>query len=196
VALSLQTILIENEDNVKAARDPYTQPVQLDWLKKWTAQLEFLLTVVDKSDVKGSVGDDKTPLSLAGTYSREATRKETISFSYNIQDFSDPKTLSKARERLERGPGQCDPSGAHSDQLKFIDWLRDVTLGAYIGTGKLFLTRITAIKHQISFVVIYEGKAAPVWKVVNLDIEGQRANTQDIVITLSPPESTAQKPNL
>jgi hypothetical protein len=197
VILSLQTILIQDEGIVKAAQAAgFNEPTQLDWLKKWRARLEFLLTVVEKSDLKGSVGGEKTNLSLAAAYSREATRKEAVSFTYDIQDFSDPKSLSKAREISEHGPSQCDPPGGSSDLLKFIDWLHDVTLGLYVvgSPGAKSSSKITEIKHQVSFVVIYEGKSEPVWKIVSLEIEGQRANTQDITITLSPPETASRRP--
>jgi hypothetical protein len=232
VVRGVQSVLLADED-LASERRKYglSQPTVLDWLKKWAAQITLTLTVEEKSALNPSLTlnryfptipvfpDYKMPnpvnasrvfnLGLAAAFSTDATRKETLSLYLDLSKFTDTSHLKLARQL--RGESQDLPNcntmnGILIDSdLKFRDWLYDVTVpaavekGPYSGyAGELTQEETVAKKdvlsHEVTFVIIYGGNATPAWKLVNISsnqgstpfLSAQRTNTQDAIITLGP----------
>ncbi len=226
VITSVQKVLIQDEDVAASpAAKSIHQPAQLTWLKDWVAQLTFTLTVDEKSQFNPGVSVNQvwpsavttfahhaavtTPQSfstgLAAAFSSDATRKETLALYIPLAQYTDEKSLNKARAILSSGQSCKIPNAFISSDLKFMDWLSDVTLGVYVHKGVLGDFRkdllgaasggkSAALSHQVTFIVIYGGGVTPSWKLVNFTgntttpfLNAQRTNTNDVIITLGPP---------
>lgn len=227
VIRAVQEVLIIDQDNVAASASVgHKEPTQLDWLKTWVAQLTFTITVDEKSQINpGAAINQVLPnatttfahrpsvstgqmfsVGLAAAYSADATRKETLTLYIPLAPSTHDESLAKARKWFADGSYSCKAQDFDTD-FKFMDWLKDVTLGAYVQGGILgdYSKDIVnaaaaksggALSHQVTFVVIYNGGVTPTWKLVNLTgsttsplFGAQRTNTQDVIITLGPPAS-------
>jgi hypothetical protein len=228
VKRSVLQILLDDQDRaIERKRAGLPQGETLTWLKGWAAQLTFTLTVDEKSQINPGVALNavypnavtnfaghpsvSTPqsfsLGLAGAYSSEATRKETLSLYMNFKDFTDSKTLSLARRTEQDGKlAECERNrnGFSRPDIKFMDWLADATLAANVQGGVLNYPKALqaevksskkdVISHEVTFVVIYGANVNPTWKLVNFTGNNgsaplfgvQRTNTQDVIITLGP----------
>lgn len=202
------------------------QGQKLDWLKSWAAQITFTLTVDEKSQLNPGVALNQIyptaittfanhppvgtgqsfAMALAGAYSRQATRKETLSLYMSFEDFSDTKHLNEARQaEVNYQLPACNPdeNGISKPDIKFMEWLYDAVIGTEIDHGVINYTdalenaakaaKKDAISHEVTFVVIYGANATPTWKLVNFSgsttsplVGAQRTNTQDVIITLGP----------
>ncbi len=205
-----------------AVHDPHFPPgpntgTSVDWLKQWGAKVTLTLTVDEKgslnpgvtffvpyaNDVKKfSTGTVTTAQSFSFGIglqaSSDATRKETISYTYAFKDLLDQKSIDNIA---------CPYEGSvtiHSD-LKINDFVRN----------KIYLARLpdllgpttslspyTAFSDEISFIVIYGGNLNPVWKFVSISgsssssplVNSTRTKTQDVLITFGLVVETPEKP--
>ncbi len=226
VVRAVRLVLIKDQDNVADAEAVgFKEPRQLDWLKTWVAQLTFTLTVDEKSQINPGVAINQVlptatttfahhplvstgqtfSMGLAAAYSADATRKETLTLYIPLSPYTDDKSLAKARAWFSENNYSCPSVDAQPD-FKTVEWLSDVTLGAYVKGGVTgdyskdligaAAAKSGALSHQVTFVVIYSGGATPMWKLVNFTgsttsplFGAQRTNTQDVIITLGPPAS-------
>jgi len=169
--------------------------------------LTFLLTVDERveSNAGGSVSStgELVPhalsFELADAYSNDATRKETLTLSMDIKNFSDKNSLALAKTTEKNGRlPDCRKSSDSRSDLRFANWLYDATLPAAIERGPLNSTVIhiaepTEIGHEITFAVSYEGHFKAGWEFLNFSLGGQSANAQQINITLSPADASMSK---
>lgn len=189
----------------------------VDWLKQWGAKVTLLLTVDEKGSLNPGItfftpfensikkfitGTVTTPqffsLGLGLQASSDATRKETISYTYAFDDLLHRKSIQNIN---------CENEGGvtiHSD-LKINDFIRN----------KIYLTRLpdllgvptsfspyTAFSDEITFVVIFGGNVNPIWKFVQISgnssasplLNSMRTKTQDVLITLGLVVSTPGLP--
>jgi hypothetical protein len=227
VKTAVQQVLIIDQDNVaRSASVGYKESTQLDWLKTWVAQLTFTLTVDEKSQVNpGAAINQVLPnaaatfahhpavstgqmfsVGLAAAYSADATRKETPTLYIPLAPSTDDKSLAEARKSIADGTFSCKTPDFDTN-FKFMDWLEDVTFGAYVHggvTGNYSNDLVSAaaaksggaLSHQVTFIIMYSGGVTPTWKLINFTgsttsplFGAQRSNTQDVIITLGPPAS-------
>jgi hypothetical protein len=229
VIAGVQEVLLNDEDNGAVQRS-YGLPEKrnLDWLRKWAAQITLTLTVEEKTSLNPSATFNKLfptaqtfpnsalpvkteqigSLVLAGAYSSDATRKDTLSLYLDFSTFSNEKALILARQARDRGNWPpCDSASGvfMSGDLKFKNWLQQSTLLANVkgGIGGDYAQSLSqeesaskkdVLSHEVTFVIIYGANATPSWKFVNISanqgslpfVSAQRTNTQDVIITLGP----------
>jgi hypothetical protein len=154
---------------------------------------------------------------LGGTLSSDATRKETLSlfidFKQVIGDLAKQFVAGsldteKINKLLSDAAAPCPNENGifiQSD-LKLKEWLEDVTLPARVQDGFDYAGALAAeataskkdvISHEVTFVIIYGGNITPTWKLVRVSANtgtvplfgATRTNTQDLVITMGPPQS-------
>jgi hypothetical protein len=165
-----------------------------DWLKNWLATVTLKLTVDEKSGVNPGVSWVRT-LSDVRSFtfgaglnaSADATRIETISFTYPLTDF-------RLAGRIK---GPCE------EPASLIEG--DLKIGQFIDK-KVFLTTVpgtivgpySAFSYEVTFVVVYGGAVTPTWKLVEVTVNpdspflsGTRTRTHDVTITLAPPNDAA-----
>jgi len=230
IKASVQEAIIDDEDLAPIRKANHLKPIALDWLKGYAAQITLTLTVDEKSTFNPGIAFNTVfpsattnfahhapvitaqsfSLGLAGAFSTEATRKETLGFSLDFKDFTTPEQLAIAR--VNRLPGRhspCNelPGGMVETDIKFNDWLSDVTLPAVVQGGTLNYTAALAaaqkalkkdvISHEVTFIVLYGGNGTPTWKLVRFSANAtslpffgvQRTNTQDVIITIGPTQA-------
>ena len=193
----------------------------VDWIRDWGAKVTLALTV----DVKGSTnpgvsflqplenelfrfskgGTVTAPQSFALgvglTASSDATRKETIGFTYSFKDLLAEKHVT---DRCDNEDGIL----VHSD-LKIQEFM----------TTKAFLARVpgtlgppskpgpfTNFTYEATFVVVYGGNVTPTWKLAQISantansfLASMRTKTNDITITMGKiqtPETSTAAPTL
>jgi hypothetical protein len=225
---SVQAALLQDQELAAMRRSAGLKPTTLDWLKGYAAQITLTLTVDEKSALNPGIALNSvfpnattafvnhpsvsTPqsfsLGLAGAFSTEATRKETLSLYLDLKDAVSTKQLAIAKANgVVEHPEACNQVGGGMIEsgIKFRDWLLDVTLPAAVEggvvpnysqalSGAAKALKKDAISHEVTFVVIYGGNVTPTWKLVNISANQgsapffsvQRTNTQDVIITLGP----------
>ena len=196
VISSVQKVLIFDEDQAGSA----ASPPRLAWLKSWTANIKFLLTVDDSAKENPSarvcpLGAQSGCLGLATEYSSEATRDEGLTVRIDFKDYSDSNSLAKARQTMNGESSKCK-----SPDIGFLEWLHDATMGQYVINQQPL--KIEGIEHKVKFVVVHGGSVAPTIKFVNVEagsdskplLGAKRGNTQEIAITLAPPSTQGGKP--
>jgi hypothetical protein len=163
-----------------------------EWLKSWIATVTLKLTVEEKGSVNPGLSwvralSDVRSFTLAAgaNGSSDATRIETISFSYPLATLHAAGPLKAACE---------DPSEAlimgdlkirqFIDKKVFLTTVPETIIGPY-----------SAFSYEVSFVVVYGGSVTPTWKLVDITanpdapfLSATRTRTHDIAITFAPPD--------
>jgi len=149
-------------------------------------------------------------LGLGATGSADATRKETLALYIDFKKFTDKASIAKAKLMKDQ-PGGVDspcnlPSGIFiQSDLKLKEWIADAMLPAYVNRGVDYgqalaaeekISKKDVISHEITFVILYGGNITPTWKLVRVSantgslplFSAQRTKTQDLIITMGPPQ--------
>lgn len=198
--LIINHIKCELHRGVDAAIDKYygagkRSGYAADWIKNWLATVTLKLTVEEKSSINPGISWVRTwpdarsfTLGLGISGSADATRVETISFTYPLKKLRSARRIVKPCE---------DPSEA------FI--AGDLKIGQFLDK-KVFLTTVpgtivgpySAFSYQVTFVVVYGGAATPTWKLLDVTanpdapfFNASRTRTHDVTITLAPPGDEA-----
>jgi hypothetical protein len=190
--------------------------LKLQWLKKWSAQVTLTLTIIESTALNpgatlntplnnGNIRYGSTTITvpqsysfgIGGTLSSAATRIDTITDIYNLNDFATGKPT----------PGRTCVPAKHANgdlfvqsDLKLKQWLSEAVLGLYTETLEKFPTKPdTSVKngflsHDIKFEIISSGNLTPTWKLVRVSTNNgnlplfstSRDRTQDLAITMGP----------
>jgi hypothetical protein len=168
-----------------------------EWFKSWLATVTLKLTVDEKSSINPGISwvrtfSDVRSFTLGAGFnaSSDATRVETISFTYPLKDLRSAGKIV----------GPCEnPSEALITG--------DLKIGQFIDK-KVFLTTVpgtivgtySAFSYEVTFVVVYGGAATPTWKLVDITanpdspfVNASRSRTHDVTITFAPPGDKAQE---
>ncbi len=158
---------------------------------------------------------------LGGTFSADATRKETLSLFIDFkqvlgdiekQYVKKSLNMNKINDLLKDAAAPCpNEKGIFiQSDLKLKEWLEDVTLPARVQDGLDYGSALKAeateskkdvISHEVTFVIVYGGNITPTWKLVRVSANtgssplfgATRTNTQDLLITMGPVQNpTAQ----
>jgi hypothetical protein len=216
---------------------------KLSWLDTWAAQVTLTLTIDEKSALNPGVAFNTpmipavtsfpgkitvtTPqsysLGLGGTFSTDATRKETLSWFIDFSKFTDKASLKKAKLVKDRLEQAAKETGANSiipcnqengifiqSDLKLREWIYDVMLPTFVQSRgvpdyanalktEAKKSKKDVISHEITFVIIDSGNITPSWKLVRVStnqgslplLSAQRSRTQDLLITMGPPQDGA-----
>jgi len=229
VRTAVQHVILDDIDAAAVrAENGLKRKRVLEWLDSWAAQVTLTLTVDEKSSLNPAVALNTVlpnattsfvgrasvttaqsfSLGLAGAFSTQATRKQTISYYLDFRHFTDAVSLRKARElRKADGSSGCSKArgGELLSDLKFKDTLESATLPAAVEGGiagdysgalaaQVDKAKKDVISHQVTFVVVQGGSITPTWKLVSVGVNpgttpflgAQRTNTQDLNITLGP----------
>jgi hypothetical protein len=201
------------------AFDAAHPPPKLGWLQGWVAQVTLTLTILESTALNPGVTLN-TPLNngtitygknvitapqsssfgLGGTLSSAGTRTDAITAVYRISD------LAKAQGRSCIPPTPNGTLFIESD-LKLKQWLIQAIFPEFMGTVQYPSVSSANVKngfisHEVSFKIVSSGNATPTWKLVRVSansgslpfVNVDRERTQDLLITLGPPQSgTPQK---
>jgi hypothetical protein len=166
-----------------------------DWIKDWLATVTLKLTVDEKSSVNPGLSWVR-PLSDTRTFtlgagvngSADATRIETISFTYPLKDLRSAGRILNPCERL--GDILIEGGlkiGQFLDKKIFLSTVPGTVIGPY-----------SAFSYQVTFVVVYGGAITPTWKLVEFTanpdspfLNASRTRTHDVTITIAPPGDVA-----
>ncbi|TPK89443.1 hypothetical protein [Mesorhizobium sp. B2-4-17] len=134
-------------------------------------------------------------LGLSGTYKNQATRTDKFTITYKVKDFIGGKKFDCKTGRPE--PGTLF---VRSD-LKIKEWLYqalNITVSqggqSEVSAHPKYPSKIDAISHDIRFDIVSSGGVAPTWKLVRFGtggnplLSGQRDRSQDLVLTMGPPD--------
>jgi len=180
----------------------------VEWLRDWEAKLSLKVTVDEKSSLAPGA-TYKEPLRNAVTHfnvtvpqmasasiglkaSSQATRVETIGFSYTFGD------LLKDRENLpELKKGDCEEQIAHKvvvSDFKIADFLLNK---AYVANhtdtviNRSGESPYSTFSYDVTFAVTYGGSATPIWNLIHVTAssnspfyEAVRTKTHNLTITL------------
>jgi len=190
---------------IHRAADPQINGASVAWIDTWAAKVSLILTVDEKGSLNPGFSltePHSAPakgqlFSLSGGIgaSADATRKETIGFTFSIPDLLKERQITN----------QCaNENGVliHSD-LKIADFVQvKSNLAKIPGT---IPGPYTAFTYQATFIVTYSGNITPTWKLVRFTanpgsnfLTASRMRTNDLVITFAPltsasaPGQTAQ----
>jgi hypothetical protein len=180
----------------------------VDWLNKWGAKVTLALTVDEKGGLNpgltfmqpmqnemfkfptGNVTQSQSfSLGLGIQASSDATRKETIGFTYAFADLLKKKPITEACS---------DENGMLINS--------DLKIGQFI-ENKAFIAKVpgtvnpskkgdspfSAFTYEATFVVVYGGSITPTWKLAQISANASssflslvRTKTNDIIITMGP----------
>jgi hypothetical protein len=177
----------------------------VDWLANWGAKVTFSLTVDEKGGLNPGFSYttplatiDKTAqsftLGLGLNASSDATRKETITFTYAFADLIAANTRLK-----DRASAPCSNENGvtiHSD-LRIGDFLMTkiavASVPGSIASEQYPASPYSALSDEITFVVVGGGNVTPTWKLVRISanssgtfLNAARSKTNDILMTLGP----------
>lgn len=166
-----------------------------DWIKDWLATVTLKLTVEEKSSANPGLSWVRTlsdtrsfTLSAGVNASSDATRIETISFTYPLRELRSARPIVNPCEK----PGEILIEG-------------DLKIGQFLDK-KIFLSTVpatiigpySAFSYQVTFVVVYGGSVTPTWKLVEFTanpdspfLNATRTRTHDVTITIAPPGDAA-----
>jgi hypothetical protein len=166
-----------------------------EWIKSWLATVTLKLTVDEKGTANPGISWVR-PLSDTRTFSlgagvngsSDATRIETISFTYPLKDLRTAGKIvnpcSNPREVLIEGDLKI---GQFLDKKVFLTTVPGTIIGPY-----------SAFSYQVTFAVVYGGTITPSWRLVELTVNpdspflsATRTRTHDVTITLAPPGDPA-----
>lgn len=166
-----------------------------DWVKDWLATVTLKLTVDEKGTSNPgltwvrALSDVKTFTLGAGVNaSADATRVETISFTYPLRDLRLAGRIVNPCET----PGELLIEG----DLKIGQFLdKKVFLSTVPGT---IIGPYSAFSYEVTFVAVYGGSVTPSWKLVEFTVNpdspfvsATRTRTHDVTITIAPPGDAA-----
>ena len=189
-----------------ALANPMPNGNSIAWLKDWAAKVSMTLTV----DEKGALAPGLTfsspfekasqtfSMDLGAAASTQATRKETIQFTYAFDDL--------LNEGKIKGPcSNEDGVLVHSD-LKIHEFIMNKVMVAQI-SGSVVAgappppnvgSPYSTFSDQVTFVVAVSANANPSFKLVRFAINSKaslvsasRTKTQDILITLAKKDKSA-----
>lgn len=172
---------------------------QVQWLKKWGATVTLKLTVEDQSALAPGVsllsplgtsvnafpGPQSFSLGLGLTGAANATRLETIAYTYTFKDL------------ISEGKSECDvfKTGVRmQSDLKIRQFIYDKAVIAAVGesaTANPEYPPYSTFQEDITFLASYGGSVTPTWKFarVTADTSGTtlsatRTSTDEVLITL------------
>jgi hypothetical protein len=131
-------------------------------------------------------------------------------FTGKLTKLFDSRNREKIDNLLGALPAPCPHENGifiESD-LKLREWLEDVMLPAYVQGGivpnyadalakeEKAGKKKDVISHEVTFVIVYGANITPTWKLVRVSANtgspfffgATRTNTQDLVITMGPPQ--------
>jgi hypothetical protein len=194
---------------------------KLEWIKDWGTAVTLMITTEDQSSLTPgitinnpltnsiktfSTGNtvttaQSTSVGFGATGSANATRTETIQFTYVNKELMD-----EARA-YHLHPGSCNQNGVMIDgDLKIWEFIYDKAVVAAGGNGS---TRAPArplyntFTEDITFVASFGGNVTPTWKLARFSantsgtlLSGTRTSTNELTITLGPLQTpiSATKP--
>lgn len=166
-----------------------------DWFKTWNATVTLKLAVDEKGSLAPGVSWTRTfpsansfTLGAGLNLSSQATRTETISFTYSLQSLVGAKRIAE--------PCKVPNASLLTGDLK---------IGEFIDK-KIFLTTVpgtigspySAFNYEVSFVIITNGTVTPTWKLVDVTANpggpfasATRTRTHTMSITFSAPNDKA-----
>lgn len=177
----------------KAAQLPNSE-----WIKKAGGLVTVKLVVQDQSSLNpnasfltpfGPKGAESFVLGIGGTGSANATRTESMSFSY-----SNGELYKEAQKDVAHGITNCQQlqRGVLIDSnLKIGQFIYDkvVVEGAEGSQYKLF----SQLQFEINFVASFSANITPTWKFTTTTVNGSgtlfgstRTDTDDLIVTLGP----------
>lgn len=170
------------------------------WLASWGALVTLKITVDEKSSASPGVSlvgvpNFSAPLGASGA--ADATRIETIAFSYSFADLL-AEDAALAKHHFETNDCSLNEKGILIESnLKIGDFIRDkMIVAANPGAvqGKTAgASPFSVFSYQTTFVSSFGGTATPTWKFVRGSVDGasalftaSRQKTHDVSITLGP----------
>lgn len=174
---------------IRTLRSDAPPAYNVDWLWGWGAKVNLDITADEKGSInpgasfKRMYGADKFTFGAGGNFSSNATRDETVEFTYAFSE------LLKQPER------EC----THIDNILIKS---DLKIGEFI-MNKAYLaivpgvarTPYSVFSEKITFVVMYGGSATPTWEFVEVTagtgdpfVSASRTKTHALTITLAPVE--------
>ncbi len=166
-----------------------------DWIKHWLATVTLKLTVDEKGSANPGLSRVRTlsdtrsfTLGAGGNASSEATRIETISFTYPLRELRSARPVvnpcEKAGELLIEGDLKI---GQFLDKKIFLSTVPGTIIGPY-----------RAFSYEVTFVVVYGSSVTPTWKLVEFKanpdspfLNATRTRTHEVTITIAPPGDAA-----
>lgn len=168
------------------------------WLKRYGGLATLKLAVEDQSSLSpnasfltpfGLAGAQSFTLGIGATGSANATRTETLAFTY-----SDGELYRDAVIDAKSGPENCDrlEKGVQIDSdLKIAQFIYDKVVVA--GSEGTEIKKFSQLQFEINFVASLSGNLTPTWKFTRTTVNGSgsllsatRTNTNDLIITLGP----------
>lgn len=165
-----------------------------DWFKTWNATVTLKLVVDEKgglspgvSWIKALSGGNSFTLGAGLDLSSQATRTETISFTYPLTNLLGAKPIVNP----------CT-----SGEL-FI--MGDLKIGQFIDK-KIFLTTVpetivgpySAFNYEVSFIIVTSGSVTPTWNLVDVTANpgapfagATRTRTHSVLVTFAAPNDLA-----
>ncbi|MGO6849605.1 hypothetical protein ACCS68_04275 [Rhizobium beringeri] len=187
----------------------------VEWLRDWQAKISLKLTVEDTGGFNPAIavvdpmhnvitafsrGGNVTSaqsftMGLGMNSSTQATRAETVAFTFNLSDLLENDPLPEEATNCE-GHGKVPVLGS----LKINDFIvSKAGMAASPDTvpndGKI--SPFTVFSDQVTFIVTLSGNVNPQWKLVNFSgqtgnnqlLTAMRKRTQDVTITMGPKNS-------
>ncbi len=219
VKCELRAAVIDVTDYDKAnAAQQADRKRRLEWLDKWSADFTMKIIVDEKSTLSPGVSFNQPlenavsklgktsvttgqsfSLGLGGSLSSQATRIETVDFSFVFKsDFLDKRNEFKNR------PTKCvGYEGMQIDgDLKIHEWLQAATF-PYLIPGNVHDSPPKTLQHEIQFVVAGSGNVNPTWKLVHFAngagntplFNASRTYTNSLIITIGPADGQRKKPS-
>lgn len=222
VHLARQKYYVQNYSAGKAVTTKEDQPVP----DSWGAQLTLTFTVDEASKLNpgvslispiGAASQMQTfAFGLGGTLSSTATRIDKYETFYTIAEianvYSKNNVCDKPPEGVLGPKSHSSPFVVLSD-LGIREWLPGATAvsaflrssraaangeGAALGSAGSFAS--DSMSYDIKFVVVTDGNATPVWKLVRVTtpaspafFDTSRTRTHDLLVTIGPSATTTTK---
>lgn len=171
---------------------------QSAWLKQLGAQVTLTLVAEDQSALNpnasfltpfGLKGAESFVLGIGGSGSANATRTETIQFTYPNQELWREAYID-ARDPEHNNCLTFQKGVLIDSNLKIDQFIYDkavVADGIYGTNGQPF----SQLQFQINFVASFSGNITPTWKFTTTTVNGSgsllsatRTNTDTVIITL------------
>lgn len=187
----------------------------VEWLKDWQAKVSLKLTVDDTGSLNAGVAIVDPMHNVISTFSKggnvtssqsftaglglqastQATRAETLAFTYNLDDLLTYDYLPKDAKNCT-GQGKVPIVGS----LKINEFIvAKAGLAANPDTvpNNGITSPFTVFSDQVTFIVTTGGSLNPVWKLVHFSgnngnnplFNAVRKRTQDVTITMGPKNS-------
>lgn len=166
----------------------------VDWLTGWGAKVNLDIVADEKGSINPGASftrtfpSDKFTFGMGGNFSSNATRDETVEFTYAFSDL------------LRQPETTC----THVDNILIKS---DLKIGEFI-MNKAFLASVPGVarmpysvfSEKITFVVMASGSATPTWEFVDVTagtgdpfVSASRTKTHTLTMTLAPVEQPATK---